>query len=178
MMRKTMAVAFCGVIAALCMVLMLLAGVVQIATIALPALAGMFLMAIVLELCAKWAWLTYAVVSVLSLLFVSDKEAALMFVLFFGYYPVLKATLDRIPRKWLCWGAKLLIFHAAMIANYLLAVTVLMVPQEDFMMFGVSIPLLLLLLGNVVFVLYDSALFGVVVLYCRRLQGKLHKFLH
>lgn len=178
MMRKTLSVAFCGVVAALCMVLMLLAGVVQVATIALPALAGIFLIVIVLELGSKWAWATYTVVAVLSLLFVAEKEAALMFVLFFGYYPILKATLDRIRKKWLSWAAKILVFNAAMLADYWIAVNLLMVPQEDFMMFGVSLPLLLLLLGNVVFVVYDYALFGVVVMYCRRLRDKLHKFLH
>ena len=176
-MRKTLAVAFCGVIAALGTVLMLLAGVVQIATLALPAIAGVLLIAIVLELGPKWAWGAYAVISILSLLLAAEKEAALMFILFFGYYPILKASLDRIRKKWLSWIAKLLVFNAAMIADYFLAVYLLQIPQEDFMLFGVSIPLLLLLLGNVVFVIYDYALFGLVVMYCRRIRDKLHKYL-
>ena len=41
----------------------------------------------------------YAAVAVLSLLFAADKEAALLFVLFFGYYPVLKSFLERISNK-------------------------------------------------------------------------------
>ena len=82
-MRKSSSIiAFGGVIAALCLVLMLLSGVLQVATLAIPALSGMLLMFIVIELSAKWAVCVYAIVSVFSLLFVADKEAALMFTLF------------------------------------------------------------------------------------------------
>ena len=95
-MQKSTAVALCGVIAALCIVLMLLSGLIQIASIAIPALCGILLIVIVLELSAKWALCVYAAVSVISLLLVADKEAAVMFAAFFGYYPILKAKLDPI----------------------------------------------------------------------------------
>ena len=50
-----------------------------------------FLIVAVIEIGGEnGAWMIYAAVAVLSLLFAADKEAALLFVLFFGYYPVLK----------------------------------------------------------------------------------------
>ena len=175
-MRKSFIVAFCGIIAALCIVLMIFAGAVQIATLAIPALSGMLLMFIVIEIGAKWALCVYAAVSVFSLLFVADKEAALMFTLFFGYYPILKAKLDNVSPKLLSLCIKLAVFNAAMICEYFAAIKILMIPDEEFMMFGVSIPLVLLFLANIVFVLYDKALIGVVAIYCQRLRGKF-KFL-
>ena len=51
---------------------MLLSGVISVATIALPALAGIFLIAVVIEFGAKLAIFAYVVVSVLSLLLVAD----------------------------------------------------------------------------------------------------------
>lgn len=70
---------------------MFLTGLIPIGTYALPAIAGVLLIVAVIEIGAKWAWMIYAAVAVLSLLFAADKEAALLFVLFFGYYPVLKS---------------------------------------------------------------------------------------
>ena len=48
-MKNSMRVAFCGVIAALSTVLFLLTGVVPVATIALPAIAGCLLIPVVVE---------------------------------------------------------------------------------------------------------------------------------
>lgn len=175
-MQKSTAVALCGVIAALCIVLMLLSGLIQIASIAIPALCGILLIVIVLELSAKWALCVYAAVSVISLLLVADKEAAVMFAAFFGYYPILKAKLDPIRPKAVSFLIKLLIFNTAMILEYFAAIRLLGVPAEEYELFGVSLPLVLLVLANAVFVIYDYALFGLVVIYCSRVRPKL-KFL-
>ena len=131
-MRRSFIVAFCGIIAALCIVLMIFAGAVQVATLAIPALSGMLLMFIVIELGVKWALCVYAAVSVFSLLFVADKEAALMFTLFFGYYPILKAKLDTVSPKLLSLCIKLAVFNAAMICEYFAAKTKLsLLPQDE-----------------------------------------------
>ena len=176
-MRKSSSiVAFGGVIAALCLVLMLISGVLQVATLAIPALSGMLLMFIVIELGAKWAVCVYAVVSVFSILFVADKEAALMFTLFFGYYPILKSKLDILSPKIFSWFLKFLVFNIAMILEYFVAIKILMVPSEEYVIFGVSIPLVLLFLANIVFILYDRALVGIVIMYYQRLRNNL-KFL-
>ena len=175
-LQKSSAVALCGVIAALCIVLMLLSGLVQIASIAIPALCGSLLIVIVLELSAKWAVCVYVAVSVVSLLLVADKEAAILFAAFFGYYPILKAKLDPIRPKALSFLIKLLIFNAAMVLEYFAATRLLSVPAEEYELFGVSLPLLLLALANVVFIIYDYALFGLVVLYVGKLRPKLRFF--
>ena len=50
----------------------------------------------------------------------------------------------------------------------ILAVYVVGVPAESFQIFGASLPWVLLLIGNVVFLLYDFGLSSLVVLYYRR----------
>ena len=67
--------------------------------------------------------------------------------------------------------------YAAMIADYFLAVYLLQIRRRILCCSAFLFPLLLLLLGNVVFVVYDYALFGLVVMYCRRIRDKLHKYL-
>ena len=61
-----------------------------------------------------------------------------------------------------------------MILDYFAALRLFGVPEEEYVLFGVSIPLVLLALANIVFILYDYALFGLVVLYVSKIRPKLH----
>lgn len=171
-------VAFGGVLAALSALLVLGAGLFPTMTYAMPAISGVLLIAAVIELGKRWAFFCYAAVAVLSLLLGTDKESALLFALLLGYYPILKSLLDPMRPRALQWACKLLIFNAAAVASYLLAVFVLGVPLEAFSVGGVSWEWLLLLLGNAVFVVYDRAVSGLAVLYCRRLHPAVLRIFH
>ena len=107
MRSKTSKVALCGVIAALSVVVLFLTGVVPVATIALPAVAGCFLIAVVAETDVRSGVAVYAIVSVLAALLVPDREATLFYIVFFGYYPALYGTLSRIRNSVARWAAKL-----------------------------------------------------------------------
>lgn len=99
MRSKAAKVALCGVVSALSVVLMLMTGIVPVATIALPALAGCLTIAIVAETNVRYGFAVYCVVSVLAILLTPDREAILFYILFFGYYPTLYGLLMRIKRK-------------------------------------------------------------------------------
>ena len=177
MRTNTRRLAFCGVIAALSVVVLFLTGIVPVATIALPAVAGCLLIAVVAETNVRYGFAVYLVSSLFSALLTPDREAALLYIIFFGYYPVLYGLLTRIRSRALCWAAKLSVFNAAMVLEAVLAVLFLQIPVEEMLPFGwVSIPVMLLLL-NAVFVLYDLSLNGLIVLYIRRLHPVVGKYL-
>ena len=116
--RKSWTMAYCGMAAALCVALMLLGAVIPIAMFIAPALAG-FLIATVCVECGRTMALTaYAAVSLLALLFVPDKEVALIFVFLLGYYPLAKPRFDRIHPAVLRCVCKLLLCNAAVLAMY------------------------------------------------------------
>ena len=97
--KRSAQVALCGMMAALCMLLMFMTGLIPFATYAIPALAGILMIVIVVETNAKWALLVYIAVSLLSIFITPDREAAMMFIAFFGHYPILKLYLERVrPR--------------------------------------------------------------------------------
>lgn len=173
MRSKTSKVALCGVIAALSVVVLFLTGVVPVATIALPAVAGCFLIAVVAETDVRSGVAVYAIVSVLAALLVPDREATLFYIVFFGYYPALYGTLSRIRNSVARWAAKLLVFNAAAVLEALLAVWLLGIPLAEMLPF---IPVFLLLM-NAVFILYDLALNGLIVFYIRRLHPFVRKYL-
>jgi len=162
---KSRKIAFGGIIAALSLVLMLLTGVLPVGTYALPCFAGILLTAIVIEFGTPWALGVYAGVSVLSFLLVSDKEAALYYTMILGIYPVLKSLFERIKIRWLCFIVKLIFFNAVAVASFYISIYVLSVPVESFSLFGVNMPLLFLVLGNVVFILYDICVTRLVAAY-------------
>ncbi len=177
MRRKTARLALCGVIAALSTAVMFLSGVVPAATIALPALSGCFLIAVVAEADVRHGFVVYAAVSVLSAVLVPDKEAALIYILFFGYYPALYAVLGRIRNRVLRYAVKLVIFNAAAVTETLLCVYLLGIPWSETLPGGTVFAVILLALANAVFVLYDSCMNGLIVFYVRRVHPFVGKYL-
>lgn len=169
-MKQSLKIALCGIIAALSTVVMFLAGVLPVVTIALPALAGCLLIAVVTEVGPFWGLGVYAVCGALSLLLIPDREAALFYLLFFGYYPVLIAFLGRIGNKVLRYAVKLLVFNAAAVCEALAAVFILGIPLDSVFFLGPWTPVVLLVLANLVFLLYDRALDGLILLYIHRLH--------
>lgn len=162
---KSRKIAFGGIIAALSLVLMLLTGVLPFGTYAFPCFAGILLTAIVIEFGIPWAMGVYAGVSVLSFLLVSDKEAALYYTLILGIYPILKSFFERINVRWLSFTLKLVYFNIVAVAAFYISIHLLSVPVESFSLFGVNMPILFLLLGNVVFVAYDICVTRLITAY-------------
>ncbi len=159
-MKKSSKISLCGMMCALSIVFMFLTGVFPYATYALPALAGLTLIVLVIETSKKWAFVAY-------LLIAPDRMAVLLFMIFFGYYPILKSMIETRWRRISEWVCKLLLFNAAVGAAYLLMQ--FFVSAEDiFVMFG-KYGILGIIVGilflNVVFVIYDIAVSRVITAY-------------
>ncbi len=169
---KSRKIAFGAVIAALSLALMLLTGIMPFGTYAFPCFAGILLVAIVIDFGIPWAISVYVGVSVLSFLIVSDKEASLYYVLILGIYPILKSLFERVKLKWLSFSLKLLFFNFMAVASFYVSVYVLSVPLESFSIFGVNVPLLFLLLGNVVFIVYDICVTRLIFVYVNIWRGR------
>lgn len=174
--KPTFRIAFCSVIAALSTALMMLTSLVPIGSYALPCAAGALAVAIVIEYGSKWAIGVYVVVAVLSFFLAGDKESVLYFIALFGYYPILKGLLEsKIKSKPAQYIIKFAVFNAAAIASFFIAMFLLAVSLEEFTLFGVYVPYVFLIIGNIFFLLYDIALTSFVVLYVKRIKDKLFK---
>lgn len=174
-MKTSIKVALGGAVAALSLVLMLLTAVIPFGTFAFPVFAGMLLVVIVIELGYGPAVSVYVVTSVLSYLLVPDKEAMLVYIAFLGYYPIIKSLIERISNKIVQYIVKLAVFNAAMIGAYFVAIKLLAFPDDSFKLFGVYLPLVFLLIGNLFFVLYDFCVTKIVTIYLRQWRHKINK---
>lgn len=173
-MKQSSKTAICGMIAALSVVIMMLT-IIPVMTYTAPAFAGIMLMIVVIEINKKWAFGVYAAVGILSLLLATDKEAAVMYVAFFGYYPVIKAVLEsKLPRI-AEWIVKFLIFNVTMVASYFVLIGVFGISMEDMNELGKYGPLILLALGNVVFLVFDIAITRIATLYIIKWQKQFRR---
>ena len=128
-------------------------------TYAVPAVAGLLIMVAVIEAGYKWALGAYAAASVLVFLF-AEPEGKLLYICFFGYYPILKAVFDRRKSRIVEWVLKLAYFNLAMLLLVLTAALVLSLPEITR---GYIIALFAL--GNFTFVIYDILLSMLIFLY-------------
>lgn len=176
-MRKNMAsqIALCGLLGALAVVIMLLGGIIPVATFCCPVLAAVLILPVIRECGKRLAWVWYAVVAILSCLMGPDKEAAAIY-LFLGYYPIIKLRIDgwKQPFRFV---SKLVLFNASIAVMYALLLFVLRMDALRQELFGMGKLLLIvaLLLGNVTFFLFDRLLPRAAMLYELRFRGKLWK---
>ena len=177
MTRTSARVALMGLSGGLSVVILLLTAF-PTANIALAALAALTALPTVIELGKKSALLQYVATALLALLVVPDLEGKALYIAFFGYYTVLKAAIEgrRWP-VWAEWALKLAVFNAAVLAAYGVMLAFIGLPADSFTIGGVSLPWVFLLAGNVVFVLYDRAVTGLVLHYLRRWQRPLRRML-
>ena len=170
-LKKTRKVALGGMIAALSLAVML-AAYFPYLTYALPALAGMLLLVIVQEIGPKWAFMVYVAVGLLSLL-MCEKEAAVMFVFLFGPYPVFKGFFDRLRPRVVRVLVKQVCFNVVAILAYWLVITVFQIPMDDMGIIGEYGPIVLLVMANIAFVLYDYCMTYAVIWYQIHMRAKL-----
>ena len=149
-------IAFGGIFAALALVIMNLGSLIPVATYVCPMFC-MLILAFVCKMCGNrigWAW--YGAVAILSVLMAPDKEAAAVFV-FLGFYPIVKPKFDamRFPLF-----PKLAIFNVLILVMYWLLLHLLGMEQiaAEFEEMGRILTGIMLVMGNVIFLLLDFAL--------------------
>jgi len=157
-MRKTPAsqIAFGGIFAALALVIMNLGSLIPVATYVCPMLC-MLILAFVTRVCGNrigWTW--YGAVAILSVLMAPDKEAAAVFV-FLGFYPIVKPRFDRLRFPLI---PKLALFNVLILIMYWLLLRLLGMEQiaAEFEEMGKILTGVMLLMGNLIFLLLDFAL--------------------
>ena len=166
--------AFCGMLVALSVVLMLSGGLIPIATYCAPMFCALLLLPILMEYGKKAAWTAFAAVAMISLILGIDKEAA-FFYLFIGHYPLLKWEIERIKSKPKKNIIKLLVFNLSIALMYLFLGTVLGMHAvvAEFGEMNAAMLAVFLVMLNVCLLLYDRLIFPLMILYDRKLRPKL-----
>ena len=156
MRNQAKEMAFCGIMAALAVVIMSMGTLIPLATFVCPVIC-MLILGFVLKMTSrKLAWAWYFSVAILSLLLAPDKEAAAV-VIFLGYYPIIKKQFEKFK---LSFMLKLLYFNTVILLMYGLLIYLFGMDQiaAEFAEIGTIMTVLTLFVGNVCLILVDRLL--------------------
>lgn len=158
-MKKSQPIATGGLLTAFAVVVMIISNFMPSGMYTFPAVSGIIVYILSFAAGRSYSWVSFAAVSILSFFLCADKQAPLCFILFLGYYPLLRETIEKIRLKAAVYIIKLLIFNAAAAVIWLLLVFIFSVPTEEFSVFGINLPVvMIIIILNLVFIIYDYAL--------------------
>ncbi len=185
--EKTKKITLGAILSAMGVALLFVGSVVQVLDLSAAAFASFFCIFAVIELGGAYPWLIYFVTGILSVILTPYGSGGWFYILFLGYYPIIKEKLERL-RKPLAWLIKLIILNLALWVCVGAAYLIMFggTGADGFMsafsyIFGDStiggyMAAITYLLVNVVFVVYDIALTRLITFYIVRLR-KRFKFL-
>lgn len=174
-MKNTLKVAICGISTALSVLLLFFGGVSFVFAYIMPMITGLVMIILKRTFGTSWAVTTFAATALLSFMLVADRECALMYILFFGYYPIIHPLLEKVKIKALRWASKLIIFNAMISIVQLLLVYIFCIPfLEDGE--GKVFILIFAVLMNIMFVIYDLLIDKLTLLYKHKLEKRIKKY--
>lgn len=168
-------IALGGTLASMCLACQFVTGVFPVFYIIMPMLCGILVTVMAAETSTWWGFLMYLAVGTLSLFVTPNKDAALIFIVFFGHYPLIRPYIRRIRIKPLGYLLRLILFNVCMIAFFF--ITVYLFGMDDLLEqmgdFGKYGGLVLLGTANLMFISYDYLMDISMELYKQKLHPKI-----
>lgn len=148
MRKQTREMTFAALMAALAVALMYVGCLLPSMELVMDMVAGLIVGTVVAAMGIRAGLLCCVAAGLLALMLIPSKAAALLFLVAFGLYPVVKSWLEMKNRRVLEWVGKFAFFNLVLLFS--------MTFLKEFMLEGVAVPLPLILIGgNLFFLLYD-----------------------
>ena len=170
MNKKTHTLTLSALFSALSVISLYIASVWPTGLLGLTAVASLFVAAAVVEAGVRPGLYVYIVVSVIGFLILPNRSASLLFIVFFGYYPIVKCLFEQVGAVFLQWILKLAVFNLSLSSVYFLLSELIFDISEN--MPGTA---LLYICGNIVFAIFDHGLSKLLRLYMDRISKILKK---
>ncbi len=165
-MKKSFKIAFSSMVVALSLLSMFLAGIFPFAEYTFPAISGILLTVLVIHFGYRYSLLAYLAISILSLILTPNKEAAVLFVGFFGYYPIIKALFERIKNVAMSFVVKILAFNISVVLCYFVMINIFsmteLISDFEFIEYGLFA---IGVVANITFIIYDLAVSRIISYY-------------
>ena len=168
-------IALGGTLASMCLLCQFITGVFPVFYIVMPMICGVLVTVMAEETGRKWAFLMYLAVGTLSLFITPNKDAALIFIMFFGHYPLVRPVLSGMKVKPLGFALKVLFFNMCIILYFFLTVYILGMEEliEEMGELGKYGAVILLGTANTMFLSYDYLMDIATDLYRKKLHPKI-----
>lgn len=174
-MKNSKVIAYSGVATALSVVMLFLGSIFWVLGYTMPLVASLVMIILLDSISQKSALLTFVSTSVISFILLNDKECVHLYILFFGYYPLIRDKINEIKPKFLSYLLKFVSFNAAMVLTQILCVYVFGISFDDMLgKWGIVVFALCL---NLVFVVFDKLYTLLLRLYRIKLKKKVEKYI-
>ena len=172
---STQLIALTGLLSAVCLVLLFIAGVAPSGWTGLTAISGLAVAVAVSAAGYLSGVLCYLVSGLLGLLLIPGKHAAILFLCLFGIYPILKSLLEKMKSRALELILKLLFCEAVLGLLYLLAYSLFFEPLASAWNLVIPFAPVFFVAAAVVFLIYDYAFSKVMAMLQARLIPQLQR---
>lgn len=169
--KKTKCLALSAMLTALSAAILCLGALLDVAVLSAAALSSLAVLFARREMGHPYDFMIYGGVTLLSFLLLPNPGAVLYFALFFGIYALLWFPLARLPRL-LSFVLRFLFCNGMFAAVELLGIFLFSLPAEAWYIY-----LVLFLIGNPTFFLYQYLLTRLLILYDSRYHARVAKFL-
>lgn len=160
--------ALASLLCALAVVISVIGCVFDMADLASVSAASVIVAISARELGGKYPYLIYAVISVLLFLLFPSATVTFYFILFFGYYPIIRAFLAKIP-KLPRYILKFSIFNVAAVSIYFIMEKLLLSFDTDSEVWLVPA---LWIVSNIFFAVFDFAMDIFIAAYIKIYRKK------
>lgn len=170
MVSRGRKVALGGVLGALCIAFLYLAAYLPTSRLFLYGVSSVFCSIILIENGHKWAWAFFAATSALGFMVIPDKLDIVPYLIFFGYYGIIKYYIEGLSLRVIQLVVKGVFFAAALFLGYLLV--------KELFVTDVITKIPVWLLGAAalaVFYLYDYVYSRFVIYYETSLRKKINR---
>ncbi len=143
-------------------------------TYAAPCIASLPIMVTYIEFKTKPALAAY-ISSLLPAFLFCESEAKIVFILFAGFYPILKGIIEKINIPALEYIFKFLFFNIDIFVIYLVTKYVFDIPFDEFGSYAKYGVLLFVFLANAAFLAFDFCIASMSSFYIMKIQPSVRK---
>ncbi len=172
MKKNTKTITICAMMIALSLVFMYIGVLLPSGRAGFMAVASLFTLAAVIECGYVPALCVFAASSILGFLIMPDKAPIMFYILFFGYYPVIKSLCEKLKSRVPEWIIKLAVFNIALTVMVIFFRELLMMSFLD-RLSGAALIAVIYILMNIIFVIYDYGVSKLVQFYMYNIHNKI-----
>ena len=176
-MRKTKCISIAALCASLGVVFLYLGAVLSVLDMSAAILSSILILFCVLELGYGYAGMVYHVITILALLLLTNKSAAILFAGLFGYAPITKFLFEKKMKRF-AWIPKIFVFNLIFAITVFFGAELLGFSAEG--AFGIPpfvFYIAYFVLANVIYVICDILYGRVSRVYFYRYRDKIRKYL-
>ncbi|MGB7603923.1 MAG: hypothetical protein WBL93_00445 [Lutisporaceae bacterium] len=163
-------VAFGGILTALCVVIVYIAAYLPTGKLGMYAISSLIIACAVIELGVKWGTVTYVASAALIFLLTGSINAFLLFVLFFGGYPIIKYHIEKLSSVKSEIVLKLVAINVLAITGYFIYIRLLGISPINIPEISTLITGALIIAAQAVFLIYDYVLSRLISYYMDRIR--------